>query len=65
MPELNKSELTLIKDALESAQAEFEELMREEEWFVTDVIDIQTSALEIVHGYLGIKKEEEWDDEFE
>ena len=61
MPDLNKSELTLIKDALESAQAEFEELMHEEEWFVTSVVDLQTSALEIVYGHLGIKREEEWD----
>jgi hypothetical protein len=57
MPDLNKSELTLIKDALESAKAEFEELMLEKEWFVTDVVDLQESALEIVYGFLGIRKE--------
>ena len=65
MPTLNKSELTLIKHALESSQCEFEELMREEEWFVTETVDMIESALEIVHGFLGIRKEEDLDDEFE
>lgn len=60
----SKSELSLIKDALEAGQTEFEELMREEEWFVTDVVDLQESALEIVYGYLGITKESEDDGEY-
>jgi hypothetical protein len=60
----SKSELSLIKDALEAGKAEFEELMREEEWFVTDVVDLQESALEIVYGYLGITKESEDDGEY-
>lgn len=64
MPDLSKSELTVIKHALESAQCEFEELMHEKEWFVTETVDLLESALEIVHGFLGIKRdEEEWDDE--
>lgn len=61
MANLTKSELCLIKDALEATEAEFEMLMRDTEWFVTDVVDMQTSALEIVYGHLGITKEIEDD----
>ena len=31
--------------------------MLEKEWFVTDVVDLQESALEIVYGFLGIRRE--------
>ena len=64
MTDLNKSELMLIKDALESAQVEFEQLTLDNEWFVSDVIDLQESALEIVRGHLGITTEEFDEDEF-
>lgn len=64
MANISKAELSLVKDALESAQAEFEELMREEEWFVTDVVDLQESALEIVYGLLGIVREVDDDGEY-
>lgn len=37
-----------ILNALESAEAEFEELMDEREWYVTDVVDILASAKQIV-----------------
>jgi hypothetical protein len=57
MASLTKSELNLIKDALESAQTEFEQLMLDEEWFVTEVVDLQESALEIVRGHLGLLPE--------
>jgi len=63
MPELSRIELALIHDALESAQAEFEQLMLDEEWFVSDVVDLQESALEIVRGHLGLTKEEADEDE--
>jgi hypothetical protein len=61
MPDLSKSELSLIKDALESAKAEFEQLVLDNEWFVTDVLDLQESALEITYGHLGIIKAEDED----
>jgi len=62
MPELSKSELNIMLLALESAKTEFEQLMLDEEWFVTDVVDLQESALEIVRGHLGLHPEE-MDDE--
>ena len=58
----SRSELHLILEALESAQAEFEQLILDTDWYVTDVIDLQESALEIVRGHLGITKQEEYDD---
>ena len=58
----SRSELRLILEALESAQAEFEQLILDTDWYVTDVIDLQESALEIVRGHLGITKQEEYDD---
>lgn len=64
MANISKSELSLIKDALESGKAEFEQLILDEEWFVTDVVDLQESALEIVYGHLGITPEETDDDEY-
>ena len=64
MSVITKQELTLIKDALESGKAEFEQLILDNEWFVTNVIDLQESALEILYGYLGLHPEEE-DDEYE
>ena len=54
---ITRAELMLVKDALESGKAEFEELMLEKEWFVTDVVDLQASALEILYGYLGMRRE--------
>ena len=54
---ITRAELMLVKDALESGKAEFEELMLEKEWFVTDVVDLQESALEILYGYIGGRRE--------
>ena len=42
------SDLKHVLDALEAAEAEFEELMNTKEWFVTDVIDRLNSAQEIL-----------------
>jgi hypothetical protein len=50
---LTKSELTLVLDALESADSELDELVREREWYVTAVTDKLTSAIEIVQSYLN------------
>ena len=63
MVSLTKADLFLVKDALESAQAEFEQLMLDKEWYVTDVVDLQESALELVNTSLGITKIEEDYDE--
>ncbi len=45
---LTKLNLLAVLNALESAQTEFEELMHEKEWYVTDVNDLISSAKEIV-----------------
>lgn len=50
MPSL--SELKHVHEALDKALYEFEELMKEKEWYVTDVTDHLESAIEIIQGYL-------------
>lgn len=65
MAEVPSTELSLIKEALETSKAEMEQLMRDEDWFVSDVVDLNESALEIVYGHLGLHpaEEEDYDDE--
>jgi len=46
----NQSEKELVLDALKDAHVEFEELMNEKEWYVTEVVDKLLSAIEIVEG---------------
>jgi len=65
MPDLSRSELTLIKDALESAKVEFEQLVMDNEWFISDVTDLQESAREIGYGHLGITPDKEEYDHYE
>jgi hypothetical protein len=45
---MTKSDLNHILDALECAEAEFEELMIEREWYVTNVTDRIQSAKQII-----------------
>lgn len=45
---LNNPELALCLDACKDALVEFEELMREKEWYVTEVTDKLLSAIEIL-----------------
>lgn len=45
---MNKADLRHVLDALEDAEAEFEELMLEKEWYVTSVTDRITSAKQII-----------------
>lgn len=46
---MNRSDLLHILSALEDAEAEFEELMKEKEWYVTSVTDrISSSKLIII-----------------
>lgn len=64
---LTKAELSHLKDALEQAQAELEELEKTEDWYCTEVTDRIASALEIAYGHLGITvlSDEEEDEEDE
>lgn len=48
MLNLKKSDLQHLLDAYDDAILEFEELTREQEWYVTDVVDKLASAREIV-----------------
>jgi hypothetical protein len=50
---MNTAELLAIKDALESSQGELELLTKDEEWFTSDSLDLNETALEIVYGALG------------
>lgn len=46
---MNRSDLLHILSALEDAEAEFEELMKSKEWYVTSVTDrISSSKLIII-----------------
>lgn len=49
---LSRNDLRHLLNALEAASAEFEELMNEREWYVTDVVDVLASATEIVQSEL-------------
>ena len=49
---MKRIDLLHILDALESAEAEFEQLMLDEEWFVTEVVDKLVSAKQIVEEKL-------------
>lgn len=55
---LSRYDVSFIKNALESVQAELEQLERDEEWYVSEVTDLVASSLEIVYGALGIKIED-------
>lgn len=56
---LTKNSLLHLLDALESADSEFNELVREREWYVTAVTDKLTSAIEIVRSELAELKQKE------
>lgn len=45
---LSKNDLRHVRNALEDALEEFNELMNEKEWFVTYVTDKLESAIEII-----------------
>ena len=45
---MNRSDLLHVLGALEDAEAEFEELMKEKEWCVTAVVDHLLSAKQII-----------------
>jgi len=45
---VTKTDLLHVLDALEAAEAEFEELMVEREWYVTSVNDRIASAKQII-----------------
>jgi hypothetical protein len=49
---LSKNDLRHLLNAIEAAEAEFEELMLEREWYVTEVTDQLASAKQIVQEEL-------------
>ena len=53
---LSKAEMSHVHEAMDKAMYEFEELMKEKEWYVTDVTDHLESAIEIIRGYLDNDK---------
>jgi hypothetical protein len=50
---LTKSDLHHVLAALETAIAEFNELINEKEWYVSDVVDYLASARQIIKGELN------------
>lgn len=50
---MTRADLFHVFNALEDAEAEFEQLMIEREWFVTEVTDRLLSAKEIIIGELN------------
>jgi hypothetical protein len=56
---LTKNCLLNLTSALESAQAELQELIHEKEWYVTSVTDQLASALEICYRELNTLREED------
>ena len=45
---LTKPELVFLQDTLDSARAEFAELMKEEDWYVTDLDERCLTAFSIL-----------------
>ena len=54
---LTKSDLSLVLDALESADSELDALTQVQEWYVTAVTDKLKSAMQIVRSELTTEKE--------
>ena len=48
MIHLSSQEVAFLRNTLESAKAEFEELVHEKEWYSTDVLDLIEASLEIL-----------------
>lgn len=46
--EFSIGEVLFIKETLEGCKIEFEELVREREWYVTEVLDRIESSLQII-----------------
>lgn len=46
--ELSAMEALFILETLEGARSEFEELVKEKEWYVTEVLDRIESSLQII-----------------
>lgn len=49
---IQKNELRFLLETFETIQAELEQLMYDNEWYVTDVLDQITSSVEIVNRRL-------------
>jgi len=47
---MSEDELQQVRDAVEAALAEFEQLMYDKEWFVTNVVDQLEEAQDILLG---------------
>lgn len=45
---ISGAEVAHIREALETAREEFEELVRTKDWFVSDALDLIESSLEIL-----------------
>jgi len=63
---MKKIDLLAVLDALECAEAEFEQLILDEDWYVTDITDRITDAKARVVEALSPEKpepqsEEEWE----
>lgn len=47
--EISRADAAHIREALETAREEFEELTRTKDWFVSDALDLIESSLEILN----------------
>lgn len=45
---LDRAEVAHLKETLETCKADFDELYRTKEWFVSDAMDLIKSSLEIL-----------------
>ena len=66
---VREADLRHLLNALETVDAELEQLELDEEWFSSDSTDLVKSGTEILHSYLGIEpqphEEEDFDNELE
>jgi hypothetical protein len=61
--EVSEADLRHLLLALDTLEAEVEQLVYDKEWYTSDSLDLLLSAKEILHSILGISNEEEEDDE--
>ena len=65
MPKVEPNDLHHILSALESAEGELITLQQDEQWFVSDSLDLLKSASQCVRTLLDIREEEKEDEGYE
>jgi len=63
--EVSHHDLAFLLLALETFEAEVEQLVYDKEWYSSDSLDLLTSAKQLLHEILEIKIKEDYEDGYE